>query len=639
MKVLEKAKWIWQNGENTPDEYVEFSFRFAMPKNKKAVLHIAADSNYVFSINGQVAAFGQYADYPDYKVYDSVDISAYLQGENEVSLLVWYYGIDTQTYVKDKAGVIFEVCSGDEILAQSNENIDCRICNLYENHHNKLITVQLGQSFKFYATRMADGAFSKAVAIEKSKNLFPRPNEKLRLGERQPISVTDYGDSYLIDLGQETVGFVDLDFDSEDEQEILIAYGEYLFNNQVRRIINGAMDFSIEYVAKKGENKYVNYFRRIAGRYLQVYHEKPIRIRYVGVRSVDYPIQLKENFLKDETRRKIYDVSLRTLRACMHEHFEDCPWREQALYALDARNEMLAAYCAFDDFVFVRSNLSLIAHGVRKDGLLCICYPSGLDFPIPFFSLAYAIQLAEYVDKSGDVSILEETFGAVTTVMQTFLSRIDDCGLIDAFSYPYWNFYEWTDGSVDVEHRSRTDPNEKRNKYDLILNCMFLHSIAHYKKLCAYKGVPFKFDETKMRTAIQTTFYDEVKGLYRATTQGKTFYTALGNSLAILCGLGGEDLAENVLSSDCVVPITLSMSTFLYEALLKVNGEKYKDFILADIDRKYSTMLKKGATTFWETEDGAAALCDTGTLCHGWSTMPIYYYTLLNQKEYFNGSL
>ena len=107
MRDLETAKWIWQNRENTPDEYVEFSFRFAMPKNKKAVLNIAADSNYVLSINGKVAAFGQYADYPDYKVYDSVDVSAHLQEDNEVSLLVWYYGIDTQTYIKDNAGVIF----------------------------------------------------------------------------------------------------------------------------------------------------------------------------------------------------------------------------------------------------------------------------------------------------------------------------------------------------------------------------------------------------------------------------------------------------------------------------------------------------------------------------------------------------
>ena len=50
-------------------------------------------------------------------------------------------------------------------------------------------------------------------------------------------------------------------------------------------------------------------------------------------------------------------------------------------------------------------------------------------------------------------------------------------------------------------------------------------------------------------------------------------------------------------------------------------------------------MLEQGATTFWETEKGAAALEHTGSLCHGWSAMPIYYYDLLNGKKYFNGKL
>ena len=85
----------------------------------------------------KMISFGQYADYPDYKVYDSVNISKYLQEDNQVSLLVWYYGIDTQTYIKDNAGVIFEVKSDGDILVQSDENIDCRICNLYENARKK----------------------------------------------------------------------------------------------------------------------------------------------------------------------------------------------------------------------------------------------------------------------------------------------------------------------------------------------------------------------------------------------------------------------------------------------------------------------------------------------------------------------
>ena len=90
MRDLGKAKWIWQNRENTPDEYVEFSFCFAMPKNKNAIFNIAADSNYVLTVNGQIAAFGQYADYPDYKVYDSVNASISLARPASVSIAVLF---------------------------------------------------------------------------------------------------------------------------------------------------------------------------------------------------------------------------------------------------------------------------------------------------------------------------------------------------------------------------------------------------------------------------------------------------------------------------------------------------------------------------------------------------------------------
>ena len=67
--------------------------------------------------------------------------------------------------------------------------------------------------------------------------------------------------------------------------------------------------------------------------------------------------------------------------------------------------------------------------------------------------------------------------------------------------------------------------------------------------------------------------------------------------------------------------------------------DKYKSFILNDIDKKYVKMLDAGATTFWETEEGAKSLANTGSLCHGWSAMPIYYYDLLNGEDYFNGTL
>ena len=66
------------------------------------------------------------------------------------------------------------------------------------------------------------------------------------------------------------------------------------------------------------------------------------------------------------------------------------------------------------------------------------------------------------------------------------------------------------------------------------------------------------------------------------------------------------------------------MCTFYYDALLKAD-ESYYSFIVEDIKKKYSKMLDAGATTFWETEKGWQDFGNAGSLCHGWSALPVYY--------------
>ena len=62
---------------------------------------------------------------------------------------------------------------------------------------------------------------------------------------------------------------------------------------------------------------------------------------------------------------------------------------------------------------------------------------------------------------------------------------------------------------------------------------------------------------------------------------------------------------------------------------VKINKEKYRDCIWSDIRADYGHMLNEGATATWETIDGEAAFENAGSLCHGWTAMPIYYYWTL----------
>ena len=71
------------------------------------------------------------------------------------------------------------------------------------------------------------------------------------------------------------------------------------------------------------------------------------------------------------------------------------------------------------------------------------------------------------------------------------------------------------------------------------------------------------------------------------------------------------------------------MRCFVYDALLLTDRQQYRDYILKDMDTRYKIMLRAGATSFWETEEGDAAFDNAGSLSHGWSAMPVYYYSIL----------
>ena len=386
------------------------------------------------------------------------------------------------------------------------------------------------------------------------------------------------------------------------------------------RII-GSRDFSLGFVAKNGRNEFFGGMRRIAGRYIEIEYEKPIKADYIGIRPIVYPLNKIEKHFKNKLHQKIYDTSVYTLECCMHEHYEDCPWREQALYSLDSRNQMLCGYVAFGEYRYARYNLILLAKSL-SDGLLRITSPTETVLPIPFFSLTFIQQLYEYVKYSGDKSVLEELLPVAQTIMNTFSSKIDESGLIPALPAPAWNFYEWTDGND-----GSVPPPAGIPRYDLCLNAMYLYVLPMFLEL----GGEFAADLDKLAQGIKKVLYDEESGLFRNTSLDVRF-SIVGNSLAILAEVGDEAVADRLVSRRSeLTDVTLSTNAYFYDALLKADNN-YKDYIIKDIEEKYGYMLSCGATTFWETIDGWHAFGDAGSLCHGWSALPVYYLDKLNNQ-------
>ena len=102
------------------------------------------------------------------------------------------------------------------------------------------------------------------------------------------------------------------------------------------------------------------------------------------------------------------------MKLCMHEHYEDCPWREQALYAYDSRNQALFGYYAWGNYEFAATSIELLGRGIRPDGLLELCAPARVPVTIPIFSWIWFVEVEEHWLYSGDDRLFRqrEFFGS-----------------------------------------------------------------------------------------------------------------------------------------------------------------------------------------------------------------------------------
>ena len=634
-----KEKWIWAANDTVDvDSYAEFIGKFNVTfGGGKVELLIACDSVYNVEINGELAAFGACADYPHNKMYDMVDVTKYCKEENDLKITVWYFGKGSSTYKTGERGLAFKLRQQDTVLLVSSEDILSRKNINYKNGYDKWITNQMGISYLYDNTVENQLPYEKSVlsgflnghsvsgkggAWKGEVIAHARIRKTCVIKGRVPVTITKIEGGYRVAWEREAVGFLELDFVSPKAQKLTIAYGEHLEKGGRVYSHIGGRDFTVEFIAKEGENQYRNAFRRLAGRYLDIACETELDIRYIGLNEVVYPQEKKARTFDDPLSQRIYDTCVHTLVCCMHEHYEDCPWREQALYTMDSRNQMLCGYFAFEGTDFQASNLRLIADGMREDDILDICYPSEADFGIPFFSLIFPIQLYEYSLYGQSKMVVEDLIPVARRILDGFAKRIDKTGLIPSLK-GHWNFYEWTDGSDFMEECGKY---VDATHYDLILNCAFVHACNIFEKLTGEKR-----DNTALIQAIENNFYVEEKGLYKLCLSGDAKYSKLGNSYAYLIGLGRKEGFIERLMDDSLVDASLSMRAFYYDALLQAD-EKYKDYVLADIKARYKKMLDAGATAFWETELGWKDFEEAGSLCHGWSALPVYYLTIFEGK-------
>lgn len=443
----------------------------------------------------------------------------------------------------------------------------------------------------------------------------------------------------LLDMKKENVGFFDIDLEADEGTIIDISYGEHIDDLRVRSFVGGR-NFANRYICCKGRQSFTHYFTRIAGRYIEL-HIRNItnvfKLFYAGIKPVEYPVENKGVFnCSDALHNMIYEVSVRTLHLCMHEHYEDCPWREQALYACDSRNQALCGYYSFGEYDFAAASIDLLGKGKKSDGYLELCAPAEIDITIPCFSLLWIVKVAEYLMYSGRVDYVKSLLPTIISMIDSYMSNLSDDLLITPQGSRYWNFYEWSHG-MDNESIFSDLKGLRVQRFDAPLNMFFIMSLksaAFIANKCGDTEREKEYLELceQVKKAVHKKFWNNEKSAY-VTYIGEgalEHYAELTQSLALCTDTCPEELASALrqkLSSqdNDWVKITLSHFIFKMEALM-MEPEKYGKVVFDYITRDWGQMLYSGATSFWETLKGADDFSKAGSLCHGWSAVPVYFY-------------
>ena len=697
-RIFKDAKWICPASlHSLTNATMEFRTTFDSPqRNTFWRLALAADTVYSIKLNGSPEyETGRFPDVPPMRFYDVLTLANIKEGTNELIIRLYSQGDHSSQYIPGDPGLAFDLFSPTtHIVSNEKTPIQFRRVASYQMEGVPRISPQLGYSFIYDANQtngtwtaltekdcvrkieeyelhrrpvppsaiypaiptriVSQGALSAAEiptdiasGMDAAKitplafsNLFPNASSAAlpsQSGLRVANEFLKPGFSVTIDLGREEVGLLDLKLSTDAGTVIDIGHAEHMENGRIQTKI-GSRNFAGRYIAQEGLQTFCHWQRRMAGRFIQ------LQVRGAKTHFTLYRLSVKPVFLPmtekappqglTEREQAIFRTSVRTLHLSMHEHYEDCPWREQSLYANDARNQILAGAYAFENAgPFAALSLELLGRGLDpNDGWIEICMPAKLSYAIPSFTFAWALAVRDHWEIYHDRATATKLFPILAAILNQHISEMKEDLLPCPRGARYWHFYDWMPGLWGHDQ-----PKENQAWFDSPLNLFFALALDAGEKMArdldhTQTAAEWKQARTRLVAAIRTRFWDNSKNEFK-TSIGKDVPDApaceLSQALALLTGAAPEEksaaLAARLSAPSSWTETTLSQSIYKYEALMqagKETAQKARDAINAT----WGAMLDAGATSFWEVKEGWKAFDNAGSLCHGWSAIPAYFY-------------
>lgn len=625
-----KAQWITAfEQQNETNNWTAYNKTFKLEKVPgKTLAKIACDSKYWMWINGEMAVFeGQLkrGPSPTDTYYDEVDIAPYLKpGDNDISILVWYFGKDGFSHNSSgKAALIFDCqASGFELLSDVSWKASIR--REFGTAGLPLPNFRLPESSIRYDARLGNFDFTKAEAKSKEwgntrslgrppvapwNNLVQRPvpqwkNFGMRKYENEmTFPFVSSGDTIVCELSYNAQITPFLKIEGNGSEEITMLTDHYYGG--------GHPNVRGEYITRKGVQEYEN-LGWMNGQKVYYIIPEGVKVLDLQYRETGYNSEFTGNFdCNDDFYKRLWKKAERTLYVTMRDTYMDCPDRERSQWWGDMVNESGEAFYALDPdsrFLTQKGILELI-NWQREDGSIFSPIPAGnwgRELPGQMLASIGYYGFWNYYLNTGDKETIEKVYDGVKSYLDVW--NLDKKGvLVKRMTDNDSKGWYWGDWGTNVDK-------------DLLMNEWYYLALKGYKKMSELLGKADKAEwaqiqMTNFKVAFNKIFW---KGDQYRSHDYKDDIDDRGQALAVVAGLADNDKFETIYkilqTQDYASPY---MEKYVCEALFLMGESEYG---LERLKKRFQPMVdNEDYSTLFEGwgvgKDGYGG----GSTNHAWS--------------------
>lgn len=352
--------------------------------------------------------------------------------------------------------------------------------------------------------------------------------------------------------------------------------------------------------------------------------EEPLDIVRLSYRDTGYPLDVQATFAcSDPDYNMLWGLSLNTLRRCMHETYEDCPYYEQLQYAMDTRLQMMFTYAVSADDRMARRTLFDYHSSALPSGMLQSRYPSVYTQVIPSFSLYWIHMLYEHYLHYGNLGLIRRYLPTMTGVLDWFRRLLTSEGLVAPTPRAYWPYFDWC-----KDWDNGTPPAHYLGPLTL-LSQMFAAALNTASEL--YEAVNWtdvareaRADASAVNEALLRLCWRPDRGLFADGPEADEF-SQHTQVWGVVCGaVKGDEAArllERTIESPALHMAQLSVPAS-YELFRMLSRHGLYDKASSVIDC-WKAFLRVNLTTLPEVTDDNNPRSD----CHAWSALPLSEFT------------